>query len=634
MCGIAGALELKPTEQASSVVGAMIDILDHRGPDDRGCRVLGRVVLGMSRLSILDPTEAGNQPMRSADGRFWIVHNGEIYNFLELADELRSMGHVFVSESDTEVILAAYAEWGMGCFARFNGIWALALWDTRDDRLVLSRDRFGVKPLYVAERGELFAFASEIKALLSLPGMVAEPEPAAIRDFLVDGIVDHSDRTFFRGIRRVPAAHSLVITPDAQHLVRYWGEPALADDTSTAATPADDRRVDEIRDLVIDAVALQLRSDVALGSCLSGGMDSSTIVGVASAIRAGTLVPPRSSDRHRDAQPQKAFFAEFRGPGLDEREHVDRVVACTGVDLHTVSPSHDDFVGSLPEVVDHQDEPFASSSIVVQYHVMKLAQQHGVKVLLDGQGADELFGGYPALAGPRYAGLLRSSAAGPVLEALRRRETSLRALVRYGVFGPHRLPTALQRRRDPVWLGAEARRAGTLWPSATRRDGTLLGRVLWDQVTNGGLAAMLRYEDRNSMAFGIEARVPFLDHRLVEAALLLPDRLKIGGGRTKIALARAMRGIVADSVLDRRDKIAFAPPQDAWLRLSAEHVRGLAARPASEELGYVKAGTMDGHLRGFLDGAVSHDGLWRVMMVEMWLRRFLRGGPQGGSDGS
>lgn len=558
--------------------------------------------------------------MSSADGRHWIVHNGEIYNFLELADELRGLGHRFQTQTDTEVILAAYSSWGLDCLRRFNGIWAMALWDTRDRTLVLSRDRFGVKPLYLAERGNLLGFASEIKALLALPGMTVEPEPGAIRDFLVDGIVDHSDQTFYRGIERIPAAHALVITPNGRRTVRYWDRPPLSDDSSSRASVTDGDRIEEIRDLVVDAVALQLRSDVALGSCLSGGMDSSSIVSVASAIREGRLIPARSTDRHRDALPQTAFFAEFREPGLDERQHVDAVVARTGVELHTVTPTFEDFIQTLPEVLKHQDEPFASASILVQYHVMKLARTHGVKVLLDGQGADEIFGGYPPFAGPRYAALLRSGKAGTAFSALRAGEIGPRALVRYAVFGAHRLPTRLQNWRDPPWLGSTARRAGSLWPVTERHSGTLLSRVLWNQISTAGLSALLRYEDRNSMAFGIEARVPFLDHRLVEAALLLPDRLKIGAGQRKIALSNAMRGIVPDSVLDRRDKIAFAPPQGAWLRQAMPRLRRLGRPALSEELGYLKRGTIEDRADRFVDGSVANDELWRVMMVEWWLR--------------
>jgi asparagine synthase (glutamine-hydrolysing) len=620
MCGIAGAVERVPSGSAGPVVREMLGRLEHRGPDDRGCTEVGRLAMGQRRLSILDTSSSGHQPMQSADGRYWIVHNGEIYNFLELSTELSKLGHRFHSQTDTEVILAAYAEWGLDCLRRFNGIWAMALWDVREETLVLSRDRFGVKPLYVAERGGLLGFASEIKALLALPGMTAEPEPAAIRDFLAEGIVDHSDQTFYLNVRRIPAAHSLVVTPSGPRTVRYWDPPALADDASIRGDDGDGARVDEIRELVIDAVALQLRSDVALGTCLSGGMDSSSIVAVASGIRDGSLTPARSHDRRRDAVPQTAFFAEFRLPGLDERPHVDTVVERTGVELHSVTPTFEDFVRTLPEVLAHQDEPFGSSSVLAQYHVMRLARECGVKVLLDGQGADEIFGGYPAFAGPRYAGVLRSGSLGGMRAAMRLGEVTPRSLLRYGLFGPQRLPWPIQRRRNPPWLGPAANRAGTLWPPSERRPGTFLAQVLWDQISVGGLSALLRYEDRNSMAFGIEARVPFLDHRLVEAALLLPDRLKIGARRRKIALARAMRGIVPDSILERRDKIAFAPPQADWLRQAMPMIRGLAADSVGEARGYLKAGTIAARAEMFERGAIAHEELWRITMLEMWLR--------------
>jgi asparagine synthase (glutamine-hydrolysing) len=260
---------------------------------------------------------------------------------------------------------------------------------------------------------------------------------------------------------------------------------------------------------------------------------------------------------------------------------------------------------------------------------MKLAGQQSVKVLLDGQGADEIFGGYPAYAGPLYAGRLRSGRLMGVWSALRHRDVTARSLVRYGAFGPRRLPSFVQRRRDPSWLGPSAREGGTLWPASERRSGTFLSRVLWDQLSTSGLSSLLRYEDRNSMAFGIETRVPFLDHRLVEAALLLPDRLKIGGGRRKIALSQAMRGIVPDSVLDRRDKIAFGPPQDMWLRTALPSLRALTRSAISERLGYLKAGALGERMDRFEMRTVSHDTLWRVLIVELWLRHLEGDEPDG-----
>src|SRR5919106_587727 len=255
MCGIAAVLSAPGDARADAVTERMVGCLVHRGPDDDGFAKLGRLPLAQRRLSILDPTPAGHQPMSTPDGRYWIVHNGEIYNFLELADELAALGHRFATQTDTEVILAAYRQWGVNAFGRLNGIWAMVLWDATEELLILTRDRLGVKPLYLAEADGLLGVASEIKALLTLPGLAFEPEPAAVRDFLVNGSADHSDRTFFRGVTRVPAAHALLVRRDGtRRAVRYWDVPELADDVSVRPDRADDDLVDEVRSLTIDAV--------------------------------------------------------------------------------------------------------------------------------------------------------------------------------------------------------------------------------------------------------------------------------------------------------------------------------------------------------------------------------------------
>jgi asparagine synthase (glutamine-hydrolysing) len=622
MCGIVAVLAAEPDERAAAAATGMLRRLAHRGPDDEGCAPLGRVTLAQRRLSILDPTPAGRQPMRSADGRYWIVHNGEIYNFLELADELAAAGHRFTTRTDTEVILASYAAWGIEAFRRFNGIWAVVLWDAAEEQLVLSRDRFGVKPLYVAHGDGLLGVASEIKALLALPGIRAEPEVAAVRDFLANGSVDHSDQTFYRRVMRVPAAHTVVIKRDGtRRAVRYWDEPELGEDASQRGEPRDAARVEEIRALVVDSVALQLRSDVAVGTCLSGGTDSSSVVCVAAGIRDGRLAPGAAAHRERDRHPQKAFFAEFRDPGLDERRHVDRVVTATGIELYAATPTARDLLATLPDVLDHQDEPFGGSSVVAQYHVMRLAATERVKVLLDGQGADEIFGGYTPFSAARYAGLLRRGNVLATLRALAGGHANAPRLLRHALLGPRRVPRWLGGWREPAWLGPALRSVETLWPPRPRRRGTLLSHILWDQLTIGGLPALLRYEDRNSMAFGIEARVPFLDHRLVEAALRLPDRLKIRDGRRKVALVEAMRGIVPDSVLARRDKIQFETPQARWLRETAAAWRPLALDPRAETEGYVRRGAVSAALEAVGAGAGDHRALWRMLNLELWLRR-------------
>lgn len=615
---------MTPDERVSeTLVHGMVSMLEHRGPDDQGCKSLPGITLGQRRLSILDATPRGNQPMASEDGRYWLVHNGEIYNFLELRDELVARGHVLRTDTDTEVVLAAYAEWGADCVRRLNGIWAFALWDTERRRLVLARDRFGIKPLYYAASGTTFAFASEIKALRALPHLSVDPEPAAVRDYLADGIVDHSDRTFYRGISRVPAAHVVEVGPEGKlSSTRYWGPPELTTEASFRARPGDDEFVEELRALLIDAVALQLRSDVPMGMCLSGGIDSSSITCIVTALRDGELPRGRLGHAERDAAPHFAFFAEFRDSGIDERPHVDTVVEKTGIDLRVTAPDSVAFADALDTVVAHQDEPFVSASVVAQYYVMRLAREAGVKVVLDGQGADEILAGYFPFIGPRLGGALRAFQFGGVASQLRRKPHLILATLRYALLGARRRASWMGGGSDPRWLGGGLSRSDTLWKQPEQVDGTVLAQALWYQIRTAGLASLLRYLDRNSMAFGIEARVPFLDHRLVELSLRMPDRLKMDEGRRKVALLRAMEGIVPQPILDRRDKVAFAPPQGRWLSEASGRLRWLASHARAEDAGFIRPlAIRDALDRASVDPTGTHAELWRMINLELWLRQ-------------
>jgi asparagine synthase (glutamine-hydrolysing) len=623
MCGIAGLLSLTDQRPDPALVDRMLARMVHRGPDDEGRLELDGAVLGMRRLSILDPTPAGHQPMTSPDGRYTIVFNGEIYNFLELADELAPLGHRFSSASDTEVLLAAYATWGPACAARLNGIWAFAIWDARKRSLFLSRDRFGVKPLFLAEGSGILAFASEIKALRSLPWVSSDADLGAVRTYLSDGSMPSGKRTFFRQIESFPAASSLLLAPVGRSWVRYWPAPALSTDTSFRRQPGDADRILEFKALLIDAVALQLRSDVAIGSCLSGGLDSSSIVEIAAGLKSKALTAPGHGHQDREGTPQLAFFAQFRDSGIDERPYVDAVVASTGVELHTTTPDTAGFIESLPGILHAQDEPFGSTSIVAQYHVMKIAHEAGIKVLLDGQGADELLGGYVRYPAMRLAGALRNprtalQAAGTIVAE----HGPFRAPLGYALLGPRRMPERLNRRRMPAgWIGPAAASAGCAADVPESRPGTLLARKLWLDVASDNLPDLLRYEDRNSMAFGIEARVPFLDHRLAEASLLLPDRLKIAGRRRrKIVLREAMRGLVPDVVLERRDKVAFQSPETRWLKEAEPLWRRLATHSRAESAGLLGPAALHEAFGAFKAGRVHSSSLWRVVNLEMWLR--------------
>jgi asparagine synthase (glutamine-hydrolysing) len=621
MCGIAGIVDLRGSGPSMDDLALMLNALRHRGPDDVGSVKLGPAAIGMRRLSILDTSARGHQPMQS--GECWIVFNGEIYNFLELAEELETLGTRFTSSSDTEVILAAYQVWGIDCVKRFNGIWAFGLWDNRTQELHLSRDRFGVKPLFLAQRGGKLAFASEIKALIELDWVSRSPEPGAISAFLRDGLTDHTDATFFAGIRRLAAATTLTIGASRAMENRYWGPSYLGTDSSVEASSQDQEHIEALRSLLIDAVALQLRSDVSLGSCLSGGIDSSSIVSIASGLRKNTLSAPGVRQRHREAQAQLAFFADFDEPGISERHYADIVAARTGVRLITTTPQPADLIDTINQIVKAQDEPFGSTSIVAQFFVMKAASEAGVKVLLDGQGADEILAGYPPYLAMRYGGALRTGGArSGCVVARMMAQGSIRPVqtMVYAALGTHPLPANLRRFRLPSSALGGALRNAYLAPAAPPAPtGTVLSSNLWRQVSSENLPALLRFEDRNSMAFGIEARVPFLDHRVVELALALPDRLKIDGTEQKAALRRSMDGIVPDAVIERRDKIAFRTPQTAWLQSSAAFLAGTTT-PVAERHGLLRRGTVERLIRGFEAGKVRDDHLWRILSLELWLR--------------
>jgi len=583
MCGIAGVIALDGSQSARATVQEIVARLSHRGPDDCGFHFDGRIGLGHRRLSILNPTPAGAQPMRR--GENWLIHNGEIYNYLELMGELERAGHRFKSASDTEVILAAYEAWGEEAFALFNGMWAFALWDGRRQRLVLSRDRLGVKPLYVRRTSRSLAFASEVVALAAArgidPGDEWRPEPdlAVVHDFLASGQLDHSDRTFIDGIVALPAAHTLIVGDGAVRLVRYWDPPPLADDSRPTVHGADAKSDAELVDAFADAfdrsVRLRLRSDVPIGTCLSGGLDSSSIVVTAS----GILQEPRhegAADASAHEQlPRFAFHARFPEDNIDESPFAEAVSEAADVRLVLRSPSARPLLPTLVTVLRAQGEPFGGASIIAQHAVMAAAHETGIKVLLDGQGADELLGGYVPYLGVRAAGLLvagqPAAAAGELGAAVRlgtlgpagALRTVLRALA-HGPLNEHL--RAASRGRYGIRCGKPLVQAG----SVVRRhgeQGTFLARRLWQDLTIDGLPGLLRYEDRNSMAFGIESRVPFLDVNLVELAVRLPDRLRVGGGLTKVALRRSMAHRLPRSILARRDKLGFAAPEaHGWRR--------------------------------------------------------------------
>jgi asparagine synthase (glutamine-hydrolysing) len=655
MCGIAGVL----TREGRADLGRlhqMSRLMRHRGPDDEGLVLIDRagsvhpmggpdtphdvyasplpytpghargvdagahytVGLLHRRLSIVDLSPSGHQPMSDASGRFWITYNGEVYNYVELKRELEGLGDRFQGSSDTEVILAAYRRWGEDALPRLNGMFAFALWDADRRELFCARDRFGVKPFYYQYDGRELAFASEPKALALTQSRRIAPRLEAIRDLLALDWVDHETYTFFDGTRQLPGGHWLRVGDSGLAVHRWWA----LDPTRRASGRPEDWSA-EFERLFTDAVRLRLRADVLVGSCLSGGLDSSAVVTTAARLA---------------TEPLHAFSVSYdEGPAWDERAFVRAAVDASGATSHLVVPDGGDFWSVFDRLAEQQDEPTAGPGLYSQWKVMELAHRAGLKVLLDGQGGDEALAGYARYQTLRLRDLLGSGDLrgfarqfGP---AARRVGATHALALALEPWLPGALLAPLRRRfgqgKDRV-LADSLRRLGVPdAPRAPRAFGTALANQQVFDLTQRLLPSLLRYEDRNSMAFSIETRLPFLDYRLVEFALSLPDEQRLDGDVTKVILRRALADRVPASILARRDKMGFETPTDPWLRgrFSAEVKRRLLTDGPLHA--WVKPDVMRAELERYLAGQ-RDVGLqvWRWLSLDAWARRYLSGDPR------
>lgn len=650
MCGISALFEPTAPAWLPEATRAMTRAVKHRGPNGEGLAFyhpagnrLSVIVsdetppgipgerhpppgctlgLGHRRLSILDLSVAGHQPMGAPAADAWVTFNGEIYNYAELRAELASLGHAFHSGTDTEVILAAWREWGDACLGRFNGMFAFVLCDLRARRLFAARDRFGVKPLYYwATPSGGVAFASEIKQFTVHPGWRARPNGQRIYDFLNWGILDHTAETLFAGVRQLRGGErvSLALDAPAGAAPQRWYElrPAAYDGDFTAAA----RR---FRELLDDSVRLRLRADVPVGSCLSGGLDSSSIV-----------CAMRAQLGEQAAHTQNTFSAYSDVARFDERGYIEEVVRATGARAHHTVPDPDALLRELDALTWHQDEPFGSTSIYAQWCVFRLARQQGVVVMLDGQGADEALGGYLGYFGPRLAGLLRRGA--PL--AFWREAAAVRSLhgqswrMQSRLIANELLPGGLADRlrrmigrtvNAPAFL--DLARLGAV-PRSPHR-----GAVdLRDPVRSLGLAQLaslnlpmlLHWEDRDSMAHGIEARLPFLDYRLVEFCLGLPEEFKIAGGWTKRVLREGMRDRLPGRIRERRDKLGFATAEETWMQGARRAQFLQLVDDAIDRSGGVLTPATKQKAERMLAGQEPFGFLpWRFISYGRWLERF------------
>lgn len=578
MCGIAGGFWRNSLPSAEQRVQRALDLMRHRGPNDSGLETVreevGAVSIGQNRLSIIDLSSGGHQPMLSEDRRVAIVFNGEIYNYRELRDELRALGRTFRSESDTEVLLAAWTEWGKACLPRLEGMFAFVVHDRHQGKLTCVRDAFGIKPFFYEQDGNGLVFASELSALLALRGKPALPDSQRAYDYLVHGDYDSQGRTFIESVRHLLPGAMLELDLRSKQPAEpeiWWAAP-----TSQGAPISFGNAVEAVRERFLHNIKLHLRSDVPLGAVLSGGIDSSAVV---------------CAIRHVEPSiPIHTFSYIAEGNDVSEERWVDLVNEVTGATPHKVKATAEDLARDLDKIVSVQGEPFGSTSIYAQYRVFKLAQESGVTVTLDGQGADELLAGYSGYPGQRLLSLFESKRYGAMHGFAKRwgewPDRSYRRAWMY--LGRAVFPDQLYSRarkvmgRDfrPTWLkidllrdaGVEFRETRPVFQPANRKRRVVeeLARSL--QIR--GLPHLLRHGDRNAMAFSIESRVPFLTIPMAELLLSLPENYLIADdGETKHIFRAAMRGIVPDAILDRRDKIGFATPERDWFLRMAPMTR-------------------------------------------------------------
>jgi asparagine synthase (glutamine-hydrolysing) len=596
----------------------------HRGPDDagwlisaegkitrgRGAMELSRgVALGHRRLSILDLSPQGWQPMSSACGRYHITYNGEIYNYLELKAELQGLGVAFKSTSDTEVLLAAWAQWGEAALSRLKGMFAFGILDEKEGRLSLVRDFFGIKPLFVAPWLHGLAAASEIGPLLALPGVSDELHAQSVFDFLVSGVSDVGRNTMFVGVHRLRPGYVMEIEVASGQVMReapYW---ALKPQPRSSLTFQE--AADALRERFLDSVRLHMRSDVPIGTCLSGGIDSSAIV---CAMR---LMDP-------DAEIH-AFTFVSKDERYSELKWARIAAERAGAILHEVHVDERALAREIDDVLARQGEPVGTSRILAQYKVFDAAAKAGIKVMLDGQGADELLAGYPSYLGVRLVSLVAQLRLGQALRFVRsareRAGLDLKSLFMYAI--DNAVPTS--------WRLVLRRLAGRGFPLATldqtylRSKGVRLRRsepwqpgdlqsVLRVATSHTGLQHLLRYEDLNSMAFSVESRVPFLTPDLAEFLQSLPPEYLVDAdGVTKAVFRQAMRGIVPDAILDRKDKVGFQTEETAWLAQSPDFIARADAAAAGAP--FFKTDRVRQIIRETLHLAVEKAWLWRILNV-------------------
>jgi asparagine synthase (glutamine-hydrolysing) len=621
MCGILGYYSLNgPVDK--HLFNSMIDTLQHRGPDDRGSYYDPTVnlALGHTRLSILDLSKDGHQPMHYMD-RYTIVFNGEIYNYIDLRTELMSMGYSFTTKTDTEIILASFDKWGKNCLTKFNGMWAFSIYDKINQNLFCARDRFGIKPFYYYYSDDKFIFASEIKAII--PALTDGPYANIPRllDNILYNLFDHTSETMFRDVSQLRPGHYLEINSAFNlSVTQYYDLNKIGPTFRTY-----NENVTIYKELFYDSIKLRLRADVPVGSCLSGGLDSTSIVCVSA-----ELLKSQEAAAHHTVS---SCYDNYDEKKYDEQEYINEVTSYANTISHKVYPTVFDFLNNLDDVIYYQDEPVGGLSHGAQSSVFKAAKSHGLTVMLDGQGADEQLAGYAFFHSFIVREYLTS---GRIISALKEMYCFWKLRSRtesYGLKGLFyfMLKNSLSQKNQRILIKSFTSRQEFDWLQIPY-DGKIVENSRSTSSFNEslkksmlyGLVMLLHYEDRNSMASSIEGRTPFLDYRLVEHILSLPADQILKNGITKRILRDAMKGVIPENIRTRTTKLGFAVPVELWIMKNPDLIRK-ELEPALDSLGLLFNKTellkwFDSNISNEL--ALKNDFLWRIISAGRWMRLF------------
>lgn len=610
MCGIAGIISSKPSYRSS--IKKMTDIISYRGPDGEGAYTWNDVALGHRRLSIIDVSNLGCQPMSYLE-KYVIIFNGEIYNYIELKEELLQHGYQFSSHTDTEVLLAAYDHWGTNCLHQFNGMFSFALLDKEKNTLFCARDRFGIKPFYYYERPGFFAFASEIKVFTILEGWKAIGNKERIYEYLQFGIQDHTEETMFEEVFQLKGGHSLSIDlKTREKKIERWyslSDTSASDDKTAPAQ--------KFNSLFNSSIKLRLRADVKVGSCLSGGLDSSSVV----------LTVHEHLKKLNKVALQETVSSCFENKKYDEQQYIDEVVKKADCINHKIFPDLSQLYAQLSKIVWHQDEPFGSTSIFAQWEVFKKAREENITVMLDGQGADEILAGYHSYYGVYFWELIKKGR----FKTLR---SEIEGLQKLGLYKNGFLSKEVIKNAVPLTFWLLLKKLGRQEKGYINHN-YLSTRTASENISHDSVAAMsltqversnlpmlLHYEDRDSMAFSIEARVPFLDYRLVEYLFHLNAGQKINNGITKWVLREAMKDLLPEKVLNRKDKMGFVTPEEVWMKENTFPLRNDLQSAIETTNGFINQNILE-KFDKMMSGKIPFDfSIWRVLCFAEWVRVF------------